>query len=150
MDVVCERCNAEYEFDDALVSERGTTVKCTNCSHQFKIFRPTSETDAAKVWNLRRPEGTVIPFDSLAVLQKWILEGKVSRMDEISRASDGWKSLGAIAELDSFFATAELRALQNAPGRTGRIVTLSRNGDLLNEFITSFASLKRTAWQHFK
>ncbi|MDB4929591.1 MAG: Proline-rich protein, partial [Myxococcaceae bacterium] len=120
MDVVCERCKAEYEFDDALVSERGTTVKCTNCSHQFKIFRPTSETDAAKVWNLRRPDGTVIPFDSLAVLQKWILEGKVSKMDEISRAGEGWKSLGAIAELESFFATAELRASQNAPGRTGQ------------------------------
>jgi len=120
MDVVCERCKAEYEFDDALVSERGTTVKCTNCSHQFKIFRPTSETDAAKVWNLRRPDGTVIPFDSLAVLQKWILEGKVSKMDEISRAGEGWKSLGAIAELESFFATAELRASQNAPGRSGQ------------------------------
>jgi len=120
MDVVCERCKAEYEFDDALVSERGTTVKCTNCSHQFKIFRPTSESDAAKVWNLRRPDGTVIPFDSLAVLQKWILEGKVSKMDEISRAGEGWKSLGAIAELESFFATAELRASQNAPGRTGQ------------------------------
>ena len=120
MDVVCERCKAEYEFDDALVSERGTTVKCTNCSHQFKIFRPTSETDAAKVWNLRRPDGTVIPFDSLAVLQKWILEGKVSKMDEISRAGEGWKSLGAIAELESFFATAELRASQHAPGRSGQ------------------------------
>lgn len=120
MDVVCDRCKAEYEFDDALVSERGTTVKCTNCSHQFKIFRPTSEADSAKAWNLRRPDGTVIPFDSLAVLQKWILEGKVSKMDEISRAGDGWKSLGAIAELDSFFATAELRASQNAPGRTGQ------------------------------
>lgn len=120
MDVVCERCKAEYEFDDALVSERGTTVKCTNCSHQFKIFRPTSESDAAKVWNLRRPDGTVIPFDSLAVLQKWILEGKVSKMDEISRAGEGWKSLGAIAELESFFATAELRASQNAPGRAGQ------------------------------
>ncbi len=120
MDVVCERCKAEYEFDDALVSERGTTVKCTNCSHQFKIFRPTSESDAAKVWNLRRPDGTVIPFDSLAVLQKWILEGKVSKMDEISRAGEAWKSLGAIAELESFFATAELRASQNAPGRAGQ------------------------------
>ena len=31
MDVTCERCGTEYDFDDALVSERGTTVKCTNC-----------------------------------------------------------------------------------------------------------------------
>jgi predicted Zn finger-like uncharacterized protein len=45
MAVVCDRCRAEYEFDDALVSERGTTVKCTNCGHQFKIYRPASHPD---------------------------------------------------------------------------------------------------------
>ncbi|MBK6534676.1 MAG: zinc-ribbon domain-containing protein, partial [Deltaproteobacteria bacterium] len=62
MDVVASRCKTEYEFDDALVSERGTTVKCTNCSHQFKIFRPPSESEGGRAWTLRRPDGTVIPF----------------------------------------------------------------------------------------
>ena len=38
MDVRCGRCSTEYDFDDALVSERGTTVKCTNCGHQFKVY----------------------------------------------------------------------------------------------------------------
>ena len=38
MDVRCSRCGTEYDFDDALVSERGTTVKCTNCGHQFKVY----------------------------------------------------------------------------------------------------------------
>lgn len=109
MDVVCDRCKTEYEFDDALVSERGTTVKCTNCSHQFKIFRPPTETEGGRAWTLRRPDGTVIPFDSLAVLQKWILEGRVSKMDEIARSGDGWKSLGAIAELETFFTSADSR-----------------------------------------
>lgn len=46
MYVQCERCQAEYEFDDALVSERGTTVKCTSCGHQFKIRRTASGGDA--------------------------------------------------------------------------------------------------------
>lgn len=110
MDVVCDRCRAEYEFDDALVSERGTTVKCTNCGHQFKIYRMAASAEAARSWNLRRPDGTVIPFDSLAVLQKWILEGRVSKMDEICRGNEPWKPLGAIAELESFFSTAEIRA----------------------------------------
>ncbi|MFO0630861.1 MAG: zinc-ribbon domain-containing protein [Polyangiales bacterium] len=109
MDVVCDRCKTEYEFDDALVSERGTTVKCTNCSHQFKIFRPPTESEGGRAWTLRRPDGTVIPFDSLAVLQKWILEGRVSKMDEIARSGDGWKPLGAIAELESFFSSADAR-----------------------------------------
>ncbi len=114
MDVVCERCKTEYEFDDALVSERGTTVKCTNCGHQFKIYRAATDMEPARAWSLRRPDGTVIPFDSLAALQKWILEGRVSKMDEISRTGEPWKPLGAIAELDSFFATAELRAPQGS------------------------------------
>ncbi len=109
MDVVCDRCKTEYEFDDALVSERGTTVKCTNCSHQFKIFRPPTEAESGRAWTLRRPDGTVIPFDSLAVLQKWILEGRVSKMDEIARSGDGWKPLGAIAELETFFSSADSR-----------------------------------------
>lgn len=116
MDVVCDHCKTEYEFDDALVSERGTTVKCTNCGHQFKIFRPASEAEVGRVWNLRRPDGTVIPFDSLAVLQKWIVEGRVSKMDEIARPGDPWKPLGAIAELETFFTNAEARA-QSVPSR---------------------------------
>lgn len=118
MDVVCDRCRAEYEFDDALVSERGTTVKCTSCGHQFKIYRMSSHPEAVRSWNLRRPDGTVIPFDSLAVLQKWILEGRVSKMDEICRGNEPWKPLGAIAELESFFSTAEIRAstVPNLPG----------------------------------
>lgn len=116
MDVVCDRCKTEYEFDDALVSERGTTVKCTNCQNQFKIYRPTTDsTEGARSWTLRRPDGTVIPFDSLAVLQKWILEGRVSRTDEIARGSEPWKALGAIAELDTFFSSAEARQNSAAP-----------------------------------
>lgn len=110
MDVVCERCKTEYEFDDALVSERGTTVKCTSCGHQFKIYRPAFADGPRASWQLRRPDGTVLPFDSLAVLQKWILEGRVTRADEISRPNEPWKPLGAIAELESFFLTAEMRA----------------------------------------
>ncbi|MBL8602988.1 MAG: zinc-ribbon domain-containing protein [Myxococcales bacterium] len=120
MDVVCDRCNTEYEFDDALVSERGTTVKCTSCGHQFKIYRPAAREEAPRSWNLRRPDGTVIPFDSLAVLQKWIVEGKVSKMDEISRPGEPWKPLGAIAELDSFFVTADQRAVSAAPRASQR------------------------------
>ena len=122
MDVICERCATEYEFDDALLSERGTTVKCTSCGHQFKIYRPSKATpeELTRTWNLRRPDGTVIPFDSLAVLQKWIMEGRVSKMDEICRPGETWKALGAIAELDSFFVTADSRNAQVAPRASAR------------------------------
>src|SRR5947209_6012560 len=37
MDVRCERCKTEYEFDDARITEAGVTVKCTSCGHVFKV-----------------------------------------------------------------------------------------------------------------
>src|SRR2546422_756490 len=39
MDVRCERCNTEYEFDEAKVTEAGVTVKCANCGNLFKVRR---------------------------------------------------------------------------------------------------------------
>lgn len=117
MDVVCDRCNTEYEFDDTLVSERGTTVKCTHCGHQFRIFRPKSDGTVARPWILKRSDGKTATFDSLAVLQRWITEGKASRADLLSRDGVDWKPLGSIAELESFFAQAEVKLRASASSK---------------------------------
>jgi predicted Zn finger-like uncharacterized protein len=117
MDVVCDRCNTEYEFDDALVSERGTTVKCTHCGHQFRIFRPKSDGTVARPWILKRSDGKTATFDSLAVLQRWIAEGKASRADLLSRDGVDWKPLGSIAELEGFFAQAEAKLRATASSK---------------------------------
>ena len=37
MDVRCERCKAQYVFDDEQVTPSGLTVQCTNCGHLFKV-----------------------------------------------------------------------------------------------------------------
>src|SRR5688572_23589931 len=37
MDVRCEKCNTEYELDEAKLKPGGVTVKCTSCGHMFKI-----------------------------------------------------------------------------------------------------------------
>ena len=70
MDVQCERCKAEYDFDDALVSGRGTTVKCTGCGHQFKIRRGSERPDEAAPdrWLVRTTEGRELVFTSLREL----------------------------------------------------------------------------------
>jgi predicted Zn finger-like uncharacterized protein len=39
MDVRCEKCQTEYELDEARLKPGGVTVKCTNCGHMFKIRR---------------------------------------------------------------------------------------------------------------
>lgn len=90
MDVTCERCGTEYEFDETLVSDRGTTVKCTNCGHLFKVFRGSSAgavaaesaADARKAWTLRTEAGASRPIQSLKELQRLIAEGAVGEDDE--------------------------------------------------------------------
>src|ERR1700733_8324612 len=37
MDVRCEKCQTEYELDEARLKPSGVTVKCTQCGHMFKI-----------------------------------------------------------------------------------------------------------------
>ncbi len=102
MDVRCERCNTEYEFDDALVSGRGTTVKCTNCGHKFKIRR--SDGDYSEdFWNVTTADGRTLVFTSLRELQRAIQTNLVDRGDELSRGGRPPKAIGQIPELSPFF-----------------------------------------------
>jgi len=120
MDVRCERCKTLYELDDARVSEAGTTVRCTSCGHVFRVRKKVLlMTEAVGVggesiavpppvvekppWRVRSPSGRVIAFRELTSMQKWIVERKFGRDDEISLHGDHWKRLGEIAELQPFF-----------------------------------------------
>jgi predicted Zn finger-like uncharacterized protein len=124
MDVKCENCGTEYDFDDAKVTAAGITVKCTHCGHLFRVARPaapapadvrdTQEDQPARHrhWMIRNRHGEIREFRDLTTLQQWIVERKVSREDEISKTGESWKSLGSIAELAPFF-----RAVDGASGR---------------------------------
>ena len=120
MDVRCEQCKTLYELDDARVSEAGTTVRCTTCGHVFRVRKKVLlMTEAVGVggestavpppvvekppWRVRSPSGRVIAFRELTSMQKWIVERKFGRDDEISLHGDHWKRLGEIAELQPFF-----------------------------------------------
>ena len=120
MDVRCERCKTLYELDDSRVSEAGTTVRCTTCGHVFRVRKKVLlMTEAVGVgaestavpppvvdkpaWRVRSPSGRVIAFRELTSMQKWIVERKFGRDDEISLHGDHWKRLGDIAELQPFF-----------------------------------------------
>src|SRR5882724_10593793 len=41
MDVRCEKCQTEYELDEARLKPGGVTVKCTHCGHTFKVRKRT-------------------------------------------------------------------------------------------------------------
>jgi predicted Zn finger-like uncharacterized protein len=106
MDVTCERCGTAYEFDDALVSERGTTVKCTNCGHQFKVRRPQQGAGTPERWIVRTIDGRELEFRALRELQAAIAQALISRDDVLSRGGSRPRRLGNIAELEPFFAAA--------------------------------------------
>ncbi len=120
MDVRCERCQTEYELDDASVSDAGTQVQCTTCGHAFMMRRtlvsaatadarvqsappPDHAGPGAADWLLETSEGQFHRFRNLTSLQKWIIERKVAREDRISRTGHAWRQLGEIVELAPFF-----------------------------------------------
>jgi predicted Zn finger-like uncharacterized protein len=114
MDVRCERCNTDYEFDDALVSGRGTTVKCTNCGHKFKIRRKDGDF-SEDFWNVQTHDGRTLVFTSLRELQRAIQTNLVERHDLLSRGGLKQKPIGQIPELVPFFDQRDLRKSQPPP-----------------------------------
>src|SRR5215207_2077084 len=115
MDVRCNRCGTEYEFDDALISERGTTVKCTNCGFQFKIFPPKAAAIAPERWLVRTADARELVYTSLRELQRGISDRQVGPNDLLSRGGAQPRPLGSIPELEPFFATTTTRAVHRAP-----------------------------------
>lgn len=126
MDVRCDRCQTEYELDDASVSDTGTSVQCTTCGHQFIVTRrPSAPAHPAAItppggqaklpgtepevppWALSTDDGKVHRFRDLNTLQKWIVERKVSRTDRLSHQGGPWLALGEMEELSAFFRVVD-------------------------------------------
>ena len=121
MDVTCDRCGTDYEFEEALVSTRGTTVKCTQCGHLFKVYKPQAPVEASgekHPWTVRAADGSSHRLSSLSDLTRLIGEGVFTRQDEVSRTGKAWKRLGDIDELKGFFLDSE-----RPPGRSRRPTT---------------------------
>ncbi|MEZ0311043.1 MAG: tetratricopeptide repeat protein [Myxococcota bacterium] len=85
----------------------------------FRAVRPSSGFAAgpAKIvtgihstvteWMIRRTSGEMVRFRELTTLQRWIVERKVTRVDEISKTGKKWEKLGNIPELAIFFQVIE-------------------------------------------
>ena len=105
MDVRCARCGIEYEFDDALISERGTMVRCTECGHQFRVHPSHVIPAEPDEWRVVNASGRTIIFRTLRELQQGISQGDVGRDATLLRGRNPPRPLGSIAELDPFFPT---------------------------------------------
>jgi predicted Zn finger-like uncharacterized protein len=121
MDVQCERCRIEYTFNDALVSVRGTPVRCTSCGHEFKVYRPSgSAAGASEQWLVRTVGGQELPFPSFRELQNAILAMRVSRDDVLVRDGVPAQPLGVISELEPLFDR------QSAPASPAGLINADR------------------------
>ncbi len=143
MDVRCDRCQTEYELDDASVTADGATVQCTTCGHTFVVTRPgpaiAGGTPAAMPsiadqptasWMLTTEEGKTHRFRDSTTLQKWIVERRVTRGDRVCAPGSTWRKLGEIDELRPFFevvdqadraaATGRARSTRSEPPRASR------------------------------
>lgn len=119
MDVRCTRCQTEYELDDALVSDRGTMVKCTNCGLQFRVQPQRGQAAAGERWIVRKADGSEVSFGAISELQRAIANKQVQSDDLLSRDNQAFRAMGSIAELEPFFAAAQGRQSAPPPGDEG-------------------------------
>jgi predicted Zn finger-like uncharacterized protein len=103
MDVTCDRCKAEYEFDEALLGERGTTVKCSACGHVFRVLPPSRDAVRSHLQLRYARDGSVRALSSLRELQQRIRAGEVSLDDELGRDGFPFRALRDVPELKNFF-----------------------------------------------
>src|SRR5215831_2581795 len=117
MDVRCDRCQTEYELDDASVADGGASVQCTTCGHTFVVARerpggtppPMAATSGGPggtptpSWMLTTEEGKTHRFRDSQTLQKWVVERRVIRADRVCPPGGTWRRLGDVDELRPFF-----------------------------------------------
>jgi predicted Zn finger-like uncharacterized protein len=104
MNVVCGQCGTGYEFDDALVSGRGTTVRCMHCGHQFRVHPPRAQAGTPERWIVRKASGEEYIFRSLSELQRAIAQRRVAISDALSRDGIHFRPMSELSELESFFS----------------------------------------------
>src|SRR5580693_7083188 len=131
MDVRCDRCQTEYELDDASVTDSGASVQCTTCGHTFVVGRgraperaqerspdrspdrsagtpppvpqPDRPVTPTPAWMLTTEEGKTHRFRDSQTLQKWVVERRVTRADRVCPPGGSWRRLGDVDELRPFF-----------------------------------------------
>jgi len=114
MDVRCDRCQTEYELDDASVTDSGASVQCTTCGHTFVVtpprpagtpppLTPGPAGNPTPSWMLTTEEGKTHRFRDSQTLQKWVVERRVTRGDRVCPPGGTWRRLGDLDELRPFF-----------------------------------------------
>ncbi len=122
MDVSCPQCSTLYEFDDSQVRARdGVTLQCSQCDHLFRLKTDSGPQDERqRRWMVRDADsGDILYFATFQTLHEWIMEGRVSEEDAISRTGKSWKQLKEMGEFAPIFQVlASIAELTGAGGAT--------------------------------
>jgi predicted Zn finger-like uncharacterized protein len=169
MDVRCDRCQTEYELDDASVAGSGASVQCTTCGHTFVVApeRPAGTPpplpgkggaagNPTPSWMLTTEEGKTHRFRDSQTLQKWVVERRVTRSDRVCPPGGSWRRLGDVDELRPFFdvvaqadrAAAAARGSRPTRPETPRASAPSRpyvTADLDDDDVLTGGKMRRSA-----
>ncbi|TDP72036.1 zinc-ribbon domain-containing protein [Bradymonas sediminis] len=117
MDIRCPECDTLYEIDTRQLRGSASTLKCSQCEHIFHMQTHAAlHQETQRRWMLRsHTSGDIRYFLGFNELHHWILQGVVSKPDEISRTGRGWKALGSIGEFMPIFQAVESVANISAP-----------------------------------
>lgn len=110
MDVSCPSCDTLYELDDRhFDDDRRATFKCSSCGQLFQLqHNGSSRNQEGRRWMIRRQNsGDILYCSGFDVLHQWLVEGRVTAGDTISRTGNSWKRLGDIGELAPIFEVVE-------------------------------------------
>lgn len=125
MEVTCGRCKANYEFDDALLSAEGTTVRCTRCGYEFDVFPRQALADEWSVWQGGASEP--LRYEALADLERDIAAGTIGPDDLLAKGDEEPRPLSSISELGPLLRQHALSRV--APARElDRSLTRTRMG----------------------
>lgn len=109
MDIRCPQCDTVYEIDERQLRGGGATFKCSQCDHVFRLQSHASlSQENQRRWMVRNTtSGDILYFSAFDELHQWLLQGKVSQRDEISRTGKKWKPLTEIGEFMPIFQAVE-------------------------------------------
>ena len=119
VNVRCTRCNAVFRVDanEPAAAAQPNVASGHRSTPPMRRPQTTPPTRAAAprmrgasqdpLWTVRHGDGTTLQFRDMTTLQKWVVEQKVSRADEISRDGETWNTLGELSELQSFFSIVD-------------------------------------------
>jgi predicted Zn finger-like uncharacterized protein len=102
MDIRCERCLTEYEFDAEALPEAGLPVKCTQCGHVFRVRRGMGTLPLPQV-TLRRAGTVIAVAPDLTTVGQWITERRLLADDEFSLAGSPFRRLADAADFSRLF-----------------------------------------------